>query len=153
MKNIRKTNEIVRESITIALIEKMKKKEIKDISVVELVEKAGVGRVSFYRNFSGKEDVIRQHLDAITDDFIYQTGIDYYKLDIKSYITLLFTHLYHHRELAEILIKSNILHLVKDEFDRIFLKKDIQNAGKYNLYFLAGGLYNIFYHWAMEGFN
>lgn len=57
----RKNNKIVTESITIALIQLMEKKDFCNISITELTKRAGVGRVSFYRNFVDKEDVLRKY--------------------------------------------------------------------------------------------
>lgn len=55
-KNI--NNQIIRESITEALLILMAFKPFTSITVMELTEKAGVGRVSFYRNYKSKEEVL-----------------------------------------------------------------------------------------------
>lgn len=51
-------NRITRESICTALLELMKTKDFKEISVSELVRRAGVSRQSFYRNYKSKEDIV-----------------------------------------------------------------------------------------------
>ncbi|MBE7069451.1 MAG: TetR/AcrR family transcriptional regulator [Ruminococcaceae bacterium] len=51
-------NKITRESICTALLELLKTKDFKDISVSELVRRAGVSRQSFYRNYKTKEDIV-----------------------------------------------------------------------------------------------
>ena len=48
-------NRITRESICTALLELLKTKEFKEISVSELVRRAGVSRQSFYRNYKTKK--------------------------------------------------------------------------------------------------
>ena len=55
----------VRESITGALLELMKKQEFEDITISDLVNRAGVGRASFYRNYISKEDVLKKELEKI----------------------------------------------------------------------------------------
>lgn len=55
-KNI--NNQIIRESITEALLILMASKPFSKITIIELSEKAGVGRVSFYRNYNSKEEVL-----------------------------------------------------------------------------------------------
>lgn len=55
-KNI--NNQIIRESITEALLILMATKPFAKITIIELAEKAGVGRVSFYRNYNSKEEVL-----------------------------------------------------------------------------------------------
>lgn len=55
-------NLIVKESITQALFRLMDKKSFPDITIKELTDVAGVGRVSFYRNYTSKEDVALTYL-------------------------------------------------------------------------------------------
>ena len=49
---------IVVESLTQALLILMEKKPLKEIKISELCKKAGVGRVSFYRNYSSMEEIL-----------------------------------------------------------------------------------------------
>ena len=44
---VKNNNRIVTESITLALIQLMEKKDFNAISITELTKRAGVGRVSF----------------------------------------------------------------------------------------------------------
>ena len=57
------TNAIIRESITEALLLLMQVQPFAQITITDLVQKAGVSRVSFYRNFESKEDVLLCRLD------------------------------------------------------------------------------------------
>ena len=54
--NNEQKNTYVKQQLTRALLELLQKKTLAEISVSELTERAGVGRVSFYRNFHTKED-------------------------------------------------------------------------------------------------
>lgn len=51
-----------RESIVNALFSLMEKKEFESISVQEITKEAKVARLTFYRHFQSKEDVLRYHL-------------------------------------------------------------------------------------------
>ena len=62
-------NECVRESITIALLNLMRKKDFSEIRVTEIVKLAGVGRTSFYRNFDSREDVLKNHINRLYFDY------------------------------------------------------------------------------------
>lgn len=55
-------NEIVKESLSIALIRCMEEKDYKEITVADLCRKAGVCRSSFYRNYSSKEDILLTYI-------------------------------------------------------------------------------------------
>ena len=54
------SNQITRESLEISLMQLLEKKELKKITISELVERAGVTRAAFYRNYSSKEQILEE---------------------------------------------------------------------------------------------
>ena len=52
-----------------ALLLLMKKKRYTDIKIADITNKAGVNRVTFYRNFSSKEEVITVYLERSFNDW------------------------------------------------------------------------------------
>ena len=54
------SNQITRESLEISLMQLVEKKELKKITISELVERAGVSRAAFYRNYSSKEQILEE---------------------------------------------------------------------------------------------
>lgn len=54
----KEANRRVKESITTTLLHLLNQKSISEISISEIISKAGVARASFYRNYSSKENVI-----------------------------------------------------------------------------------------------
>lgn len=62
----KKKNYSVKEELQCAFIDLLSEKPYMDITVTDIVKKAQVARVSFYRNFSSINDVA----EAIADDFI-----------------------------------------------------------------------------------
>lgn len=56
----RQINQVTRESLSIALIYLMNEKPFEKISITELVERAGVSRTAFYRNYTDKEDLLKE---------------------------------------------------------------------------------------------
>ncbi len=63
--NNREKNTYVRSQILAALLEIMREQPFSDISISALASRAQVGRASFYRNFTDKEDVLRQENDRL----------------------------------------------------------------------------------------
>ena len=57
-----KTNLFVRDCITKALFQLLKNNEFEDISVSDIIKRAGVSRMGFYRNFSSKENVVEEYI-------------------------------------------------------------------------------------------
>ncbi|EQC77245.1 Transcriptional regulator, TetR family,putative [Streptococcus sp. HSISM1] len=54
----RENNAITRESIEISLLQLLEKKDLKKITISELVQRAGVSRAAFYRNYDSKEEIL-----------------------------------------------------------------------------------------------
>lgn len=114
MKRRRTASGIIRESITEALILLMKKQPYESISITGLTKKAGVGRVSFYRHFKSKDDILIQKLDEVGADWwrqqAGQSGVNYaYALachgqTIREILLLLYQHDLRH------LLLTNIWH-------------------------------------------
>lgn len=145
-------NVLVKDSITDALLTLLKNKTLDKISITEITNKAGVGRVSFYRNFDNKEDIIDKYLEKVTDEFIQNSGIDFKNNDTKTYITILFKHLEQYKDFTINLYKSNCLYLVEKQFKRIFEMRNY-DYNEYKRQFYIGGIYNIYHYWLVNGFK
>lgn len=65
----KEANKRVKESITTTLLHLLNEKSISKISISEIISKAGVARVSFYRNYASKEDVITALIADILKSF------------------------------------------------------------------------------------
>ncbi|WP_052122440.1 TetR/AcrR family transcriptional regulator [Chelonobacter oris] len=59
-------NTVVKESITQALLRLMETQDFYAVSITDITKLAGVSRISFYRNFDSKEDVLIKHLQTET---------------------------------------------------------------------------------------
>lgn len=68
----------VKKQITLALLELLKEKAIDEISISELTKKAQVGRVSFYRNYQTKEDILKEESDRLIKEWgkLYESNPD-----------------------------------------------------------------------------
>ena len=59
----------VAEALTEALVKLMSEKKFTDITVTDVVNRAGVSRASFYRNFSSTKDILDSFLDNMVEHF------------------------------------------------------------------------------------
>ncbi len=57
-----KNNLFVRECITQSLFKLLESKEFDQVSITDIITKAGVSRMGFYRNYCSKEDVIESYI-------------------------------------------------------------------------------------------
>ena len=72
MTQSRETSEFLRTCIFEALMLLLDQKKYEDITISELAEKAGVSRMTYYRTYENKEDVVVQFLNGRTDELIRQ---------------------------------------------------------------------------------
>ena len=141
----------VSEYITISLFELMKVKPYNDISITEITDKAKVNRVSFYRNFTSKEDIIDKWIKSTTQNFLSKSDISYQKDSTIDYFTKLFSHLEKYKTEAMLIYKANLFNLLKDEFDNNLINLHKKEYSNYKSYFLAGGIFNVYYFWLING--
>ena len=96
MKNIDTKDSLTRNYIFEALYELLSRRNINEINVSEICEKAGVSRMSFYRNFSSKEDLVNKSLEKILislkENLAKQEQINQYTVTREIFATSLKYH-------------------------------------------------------------
>lgn len=144
-------SEISKKFLANSLVELLKFKNYDEITVQDIVDKAKLSRMAYYRNFDSIDDILKYYVDKITDDFVYDAYNKYDSRTFKEYIIMLFDHLYQYRDLGIVLLKANKLYFMQEEFEKLFIAKSFNNKDNYRSNFIAGGLYNIYYHWLING--
>ena len=141
----------VSEMITEAALNLLKEGNWNSSSITELCEQAHVSRVSFYRNFSSKEDIIRQYLSGITDVFLGKTSVNFRTTQKKDFIVYLIKHMQKHREIISLLIENGLPYLIKEEFDEAFTRSIPIYHDPYRCYVASGAYFNLIYYWFLNG--
>lgn len=62
-------NQLARECIVTALLQLLKEKPLSALSISEITSRAGVSRMTYYRNYKSKEDIFVQALSDILDEY------------------------------------------------------------------------------------
>ena len=110
-----------------SLIETMDEKEFSKITIKEVVNKAEVGRATFYRNFDYLEDVFRFELNKKFEE-LYQYLKKYYKSKptyfLSFFITPFLKFWYLDSNIIEILMKTEKINLLHEYFEDL-LKRGI----------------------------
>lgn len=101
-----------RQQLTKALLALLKKKELNDITVSELCEKAGVGRVTFYRNYPDMTDIVRQFL--IEDNREWTESILTEDIPFNEKFRRIFHHFEEERDIYEVLNRRHLTGLLQD---------------------------------------
>lgn len=79
-----KLNIFVRECIKEALFVLMKEKTFDKITITEIITRAGVSRMGFYRNYESKESVIEDFILTVFEDTVEKIERER-PLDLRSY--------------------------------------------------------------------
>lgn len=136
-------NSIVCESIETALIQLMEKKPFGEITISEIVAKAGVSRVSYYRNYYYKEDVLFAKMDKIAAN--WKSNAENNSSDLGEQIIELFEM---ERPVLNVIYKNHLEHLMYNLIRKYCgLEDNINN--NFHAYFLSM-FAGMFYGWCDE---
>lgn len=110
----------------------MRAKSLSDIHITEIIRDAGVARVSFYRNYASKEDVLVTLIRDVLEDFR--------------------THLCHEQDCFY--TYENVLPVLLEELnhfhEEIAGNMPASSIQKYELYLYIGALFNTAVMWLPE---
>ena len=97
--------------------------------------------------------IVLQDVNLFTGTVMEKMNFDFRRDAHTLYIAGLFLHLESHKDFIELLHRYQLLFLIKDEFDRAFLKREDGKTPKYACYMAAGAYYNLFYYWVLNGYR
>lgn len=144
----------VKEQIVNALLDLMKEKKYDEISISEITKRAGVSRVSYYRNYNSKEDILTSYIDSIFEDFLERTK-HLEKSDIYSHVFCIFECSSSYSQFALQLHEANLSNILIERFNHflfVILGVNIECAKeKFRAYIIAGALFNILLEWIKAG--
>lgn len=141
--------------LTTALFKLMKGKNYNNITISDITKKAGVSRVTYYRNFESKDDIIYQYFISNIEPF--NSSITFRprcKDDYFEIIYHVFEGLKKKKEILDLLISANLEHLllkfINDSFVDSVRNNHVDND--FIAYGYAGAFFNISIKWIKEQF-
>ena len=139
------------EHIQSAMLELLEEKELYEVSVSELCDMAGVGRASFYRNFTSKEDVVKKCVyHKLTE---WQNTHPFESTpSTRQFIYELFLQLEQHKDFYGLIYKRKQHEYIKDfilEATRFDPEQDLVPA--YSSAYLAFFIYGWIEVWLRRG--
>lgn len=147
-KRVNSANLIVRDSIETALIQLMGKKAFGEITISEIVEKAGVSRVSYYRNYYYKEDVLFAKMDKIAAE--WKMNAEKISNDVGEQVIELFEM---ERPILGVIYKNGLEHLMYKLIRKYcgLEEKIDNNVSAYFLSMFAGMFFGWCDEWVKRG--
>ncbi len=149
--NNEQKNTYVKRQITFALLELLKEKPIADISIRELTQKAQIGRVSFYRNYQTKEDILKEESDRLIKEWgkLYETNPE---SSPETLFPSLFDFYREHKEFYTILYQAGMTFIMQETIiNTIQITSEMANLEAYMRSFWAYGIYGWMIEWMKRG--
>ncbi len=157
-----------------ALLKLMENKNINDISIKEIAEKAQLDRRTFYRHFSTKEELLTFYIDNLSKEY-FSVLFSHQNLSIYSITKMYFEFWARHIHFLTAIYNNNLQVLLLNSYNqympelykKINLKRN-QNIDqnnynraterfsmepmsyKYGLNFKIGGFWNILFEWIKD---
>ncbi len=151
----KEANMRVKSCITKALLSLMHQKSFSDISISELIRTAGVARVSFYRNYDSKEDVLITLIDDVLEE--YRGTLDWSETDYYTYQNIYRSFEYFKKygdfvlDLYQFGYGSILLEKLNRFHEEIAGTMPNNSIEKYMLYMYMGALFNTAIMWIQNG--
>lgn len=151
-KNGKESNAITKECIESALILLMKEKSFSEISIQEIIRRAGVGRSSYYRNYTSKEAILESKLDSMIQEVLDSLGkFDFSVKSPRSWLALLRMAQKYSEEYKLLLnagFGDKILRKIIETFHN-----NPQNDDEIRItnVYMAGSIYSVMTQWILDG--
>lgn len=151
MAESRNSSPYAKDQIIQAAVQLLTEHAFADITISDIAKAARVSRNSFYRNFADKEDIFRQHIHRLLEEWQQRYKYGGYRTNEELYGSL-FQHLEQHRDLYLMLRKKGLFHLFLETFLRVFGPKPEQdNTSAYVVSFVSYGTYGWINEWMSRG--
>ena len=145
----------VKDRLMQAMIDLSKEKAWTRITVTDLIERAGVARASYYRNFKSIGSLIEYGIDRIRQDFWKNAPPAKNGFINREMLIYTFEYYYRHRDLILSFHHSglsvNILDVLTESMILSFGDMPMHSIDRYSLYYYAGALYNMTICWLESG--
>ena len=149
-----KTTEFLKECLSDALIQLMREKDFEKISIKEIADTAGVGRATWFRNYTSKNE-------ALTFKFVqvWKRWADEPAIAVRDRFDLanaknFFQFNYEIKHILEIVYTSNMQSAIYDAFYQVMMPQYGANAKEcYQARFYSYGLFGLLDEWIKRGFK
>lgn len=144
--NNKEKNSYVRRQISETLLDLLQTQDISSISVSMLVDRANVGRASFYRNYKSTEDVLRREADRLMTE--WKNDMETKTISAPNdYLIYLLDFYKEHRHFYLTLCKAGFSDVILQTILREFkITEDLSNAEAY----LKSSIAYMMYGWVAE---
>lgn len=144
----------LKDCIADALIELLQKKSFNTVTVEEIIQKAGIGRATYYRNFQSKQEILTYKLIRHWETNAEEKNLrERNKFDINNALAF-FEFNYMIKDLLTLIYDQNQQKVLQDAFFKIMIPSEPENKiFRYRESFYASGLFGLLDQWIRNGFS
>ena len=150
------SNFFSRDCMVQALIQLSQTKSLSNITITELTERAGVSRMTYYRNYHSLDEILSSYLRDLVDAYRQDVSDWPDKGNYYDHRNMLHCseYFYHYKEFIACLVRTGLGHLLLQALDSYILETYYtEEKGRdyyYTLRAFSGSLYNIYVTWILE---
>ncbi|MCK8606785.1 TetR/AcrR family transcriptional regulator [Apilactobacillus ozensis] len=143
--------------IVTSMFELLKNKSFDDINVKDICADAGVSRMTYYRNFHSKKDVLAYRFDSAFTTFVQRLATSH-SHNLTDIATIFFELIKEDQTMMEIIIKNNLSMFLLENLKRYIstlINEEVletrEQSSKLLVSLIAGGLTEIIITWTEDG--
>lgn len=145
----------IKSHIVHALMDLMKEKSYEEISISEITVRAGVSRVSYYRNYGSKEDILTETLEQLMDRFLKEIEAVPPHTPARRIMTVFFRTARENREFFCLLYDAGMDRQLQEGLDRLITASGhfptLDRKRTYPACLFSGALFRLLIRWYEGG--
>lgn len=149
-----KVSVFLKDCIAEALLKLMQEKPFEKITVDEIVTAAGVGRATYFRHFSSKQEVLTYKIIRHWEENAAKRNLkERNKFDLSNAVDF-FEINYEHKDVFSIIYAANLQSALLEAFYRIMVPSDCADAyERYRERFYSYGLFGLLDEWIRSDYK
>lgn len=149
-----KTTEFLKECLADALIKLLKTKPIEKITIPEIAKTANVGRTTYFRNFTNKNEVLTFKLVKLWDRWANEHGLAEARGCLPKNARDFFDFNYSIRELLNLIYARGLQTVLYDAFYCVIMPRyGTDSVERYKNSFYCYGLFGLLDEWIKREFK
>ena len=144
-------NTFAKECIATALFKLMKEKKYEDITITDIAKTAGVSRVTYYRNFNSKDEIITHYLDELGYQLHQETKHLNPIEDTYACVFSLFRYWRRYSDVLLCLYEARLGYMLLDHLNQPISRFAVTTREKYEACYYVGSMHNILLEWIKGG--
>ena len=143
------SNKLTRECIESALVLLMNDRAFSEISITNIIRRAGVSRSAYYRNYASKEDILTNVFHKAADTIISALADSLTEMNMhKSYLTI-FEKVLEGKIFFEIIDKANMIYTFQSTLNEKYLSfvEERTVEEHYRVLSWIGSILNVIFGW------